>query len=108
MEFGGSDLAAAEFADARRVRLQRRAAVRAVQISARRPGLGLAVANERPVFAPAPQITFRPGHDAARRVNRVIETLPQNPQGNPIVKTVHLYFPAPPPPALPSPVPLPN
>src|SRR2546427_6803398 len=90
MNWAGVNLAAAEFADARRVYFQRRAAVRAVQIRARRTGLGLAIANERPVFAPAPQITFRPGNDAARLVNRVIETLPEDAQRNRIVESVHL------------------
>src|SRR5712692_3768362 len=90
IEFARSNLAAAEFADARRIYLQRRAAVRAVQISARRPCLRLAVAYEGPVFTPAPQIIFRSRNNAASCVNRVIKTLRENAQRNRIVESVHL------------------
>src|SRR5205807_7709824 len=80
VEFARGDLATTEFADSRGINFQRRAAVRAVQIRVRGPGLGFAAANERPILAPLAQLAFGSGHHAAIRVNCVIVTLCEDPK----------------------------
>src|ERR1043165_9161664 len=73
VEFARSHFAVTVFTDARDIDLQGRAAVRAVEVSARGRRLRIAVADEGPVFAPTPQLLVRAADDLALGVNRVVE-----------------------------------
>src|SRR5882672_1210264 len=53
------NLAFAKLADSRGIYLQRRAAIRTIEIDSCGCGLGLAIAYERPVFTPTPQVLIR-------------------------------------------------
>src|SRR5215213_3620790 len=75
VELAARHLAVAVFADARGVDLQGRGAVRAVEVGARVRRPSLAVADESPVLAPAPELLVRPGDDLALGADRVVVAL---------------------------------
>src|SRR5436309_5209483 len=74
VEFAGSHFAMTVFADARDVDFQGRSAVRAVEVCARGRRLSVAVAYERPVFAPTSQLLVRAADDLALRVHSIVVT----------------------------------
>src|SRR6187431_551608 len=68
-------LAVAECTNAADVDLQRRPAVRTIEIGASGDWLSFTVPDEGPVFAPVAQSVFRATDHAAARINRVVVTL---------------------------------
>src|SRR6266852_1447878 len=92
VEFARSDFPTTKFTDARGVYFQRRATIRAIQVSAGRRRLGFAVANEGPVFTPLTQVLVLAGDHSACLIDCVVVALGEDPERDRIVKCIDFDF----------------